>query len=157
MPEGRYRLKDIFSGLEEVEALRRCVVNPDLLKRILQETWVALTDEDGYMYVNDTDGSVVVGLDYLKNGDAKHLYLDVIHELVHVKQFLEGKNLFDRTYSYVDRPTEIEAYRCCIEEGRRIGMPEDEIAEYLYVEWVSRKEHARLLKTLGVKGVAAPT
>jgi len=157
MPEGRYRLKDIFSGLEEVEALRRCVVNPDLLNRILQETWVALTDEDGYMYVNDTDGSVVVGLDYLKNGDAKHLYLDVIHELVHVKQFLEGKNLFDRTYSYVDRPTEIEAYRCCIEEGRRIGMPEDEIAEYLYVEWVSRKEHARLLKTLGVKGVAAPS
>jgi len=111
---------------------------------------VTLTDEDGYMYVNDEDGSLVVGLDYLKTGDSKHLYLDVIHELVHVKQFLQGKNLFDDAYSYVDRPTEIEAYRCCVEEGRKIGMPEGEIAEYLYVEWITRKDHARLLKTLGV-------
>jgi len=103
------------------------------------------------MYVNDGDGSVVVGLEYLRTGDMKHLYLDVIHELVHVKQFLQGKELFDRAYSYVDRPTEIEAYQCCVEEGRRMGMPEHEIAEYLYVEWVSRRDHARLLKTLGVK------
>jgi len=111
---------------------------------------VTLTHEDGYMYVNDEDGSVVVGLNYLKTGDTNELYLDVIHELVHVKQYLQGKNLFDNAYSYVDRPTEIEAYRCCVEEGRRIGMPEDEIAEYLYVEWVSRRDHAKLLKTLGV-------
>ena len=151
---GRYRLREVFSGLEGVEALKKCVVNPGLLKRILEGTWVTLTEEDGYMYVNDEDGSVVVGLDYLKNGDTKHLYLDVIHELVHVKQFLEGKNLFDNAYSYVDRPTEIEAYRYCVEEGRKIGMPEDEIAEYLYVEWVSRKDHARLLQTLGVKSKA---
>jgi hypothetical protein len=24
------------------------------------------------------------------------------------------------------------------------------ITEYLYIEWVTRKEHARLLKTLGI-------
>jgi hypothetical protein len=155
--EGRYRLRDVFSGLEEVQPLAKCVGTPRLLKRILEETMVTLTDEDGYMYVNDGDGSVVVGLDYLKTGDTKELYLDVIHELVHVKQYLEGKNLFDNTYSYVDRPTEIEAYRCCVEEGRRIGMMEDEIAEYLYVEWVSRKDHARLLKTLGVSSGLAPS
>ena len=111
---------------------------------------MTLTDEDWYMYINDEDGSLVVGLDYLKTGDSKHLYLDAIHELVHVKQFLQGKNLFDHSYSYVDRPTEIEAYRCCVEEGRKIGMPESEIAEYLYVEWITRQDHARLLKTLGV-------
>jgi len=131
------------------------VGDSSLLKRILEKTWVTLTDEDSYMYVNDTDGSVVVGLDYLKTGDEGHLYLDIIHELVHVKQFLQGKELFDGSFSYVDRPTEIEAYRCCIEEGRNIGMSEDELAEYLYVEWVSRKDHARLLKTLGVGSVAS--
>ena len=120
------------------------------MKQILEETQVTLTDEDWYMYINDEDGSLVVGLDYLKTGDSKHLYLDAIHELVHVKQFLQGKNLFDHSYSYVDRPTEIEAYRCCVEEGRKIGMPESEIAEYLYVEWITRQDHARLLKTLGV-------
>lgn len=133
-----------------MEALEACVGDSKLLNRILERTWVSLTNEDGYMYVNDTDGSVVVGLDYLKSGDEGHLYLDIIHELVHVKQFLQGKELFDSSYSYVDRPTEIEAYRCCVEEGRKIGMSETELAEYLYVEWVSRKEHERLLKTLGV-------
>jgi len=150
LSKGRYRLRDVFSGLDEVEALAKCVGTQSLLRRILEETMVTLTDEDGYMYVNDADGSVVVGLNYLKTGDTKELYLDVIHELVHVKQYLQGKDLFDNAFSYVDRPTEIEAYRCCVEEGRRIGMPEDELAEYLYVEWVSRRDHAKLLKTLGV-------
>lgn len=103
------------------------------------------------MYVNDEDGSLVVGLEYLMTADARYLYLDVIHELVHVKQYLEGKELFDESYSYVDRLTEIEAYRCAVEEGRKIGMTDDDIAEYLYVEWITRKEHARLLKTLGVQ------
>ena len=150
LPEGRYRLGKVFSGLESVEPLKNCIGSTGVLKRILEETQVTLTGEDGYMYVNDEDGSLVVALDYLRTGDSKHLYLDVIHELVHVKQFLQGKNLFDDAYSYVDRPTEVEAYRCCVEEGRKIGMPEDEIAEYLYVEWITRKDHARLLKTLGV-------
>ncbi|MGP8070962.1 MAG: hypothetical protein ACLP5V_13845 [Candidatus Bathyarchaeia archaeon] len=150
LPEGRYRLDKVFSGLESVEPLKNCIGSTGVLKRLLEETQVTLTDEDGYMYVNDEDGSLVVALDYLRTGDSKHLYLDVIHELVHVKQFLQGKNLFDDSYSYVDRPTEIEAYRCCVEEGRKIGMSEDEIAEYLYVEWITRKDHARLLKTLGV-------
>ena len=150
LSEGKYKLSDVFSGIEDVRALAKCVGNVRLLRRIMEDTCVTLTDEDGYMYVNDEDGSVVVGLDYLRTGDARHLYLDIIHELVHVKQYLEGKNLFDNTYAYVDRPTEIEAYQCCVEEGRRIGMAEDEIAEYLYVEWVSRKDHARLLRTLRV-------
>ena len=150
LSKGRYRLRDVFSGLDEVEALAKCVGTQSLLRRILEETMVTLTDEDSYMYVNDEDGSVVVGLNYLRTGDTRELYLDVIHELVHVKQYLQGKDLFDNAYSYVDRPTEIEAYRCCVEEGRRIGMPEDELAEYLYVEWVSRRDHAKLLKTLGV-------
>lgn len=157
LPEGRYRLGEVFSGLDEVKALQKCVGNPSILNRILDETWVTLTDEDGYMYVNDEDGSVVVGLEYLRTGDTRHLYLDVIHELVHVKQFLEGKNLFDHSYSYVDRPTEIEAYRCCVEEGRKLGMPEDEIAEYLYVEWITRKDHAKLLKRLGVNTKQRPS
>jgi len=151
LPEGNYSLRDVFSGLEDVEALVKCVGDQLKLKRILDGTRVTLKDEDGYMYVNDEDGSLVVGLEYLKSGEEAHLYLDVIHELVHVKQFLQGRDLFDHKYSYVDRPTEIEAYRCCIEEGRKIGMSEGAIAEYLYVDWITKADHARLLKTLRVK------
>ena len=148
---GSYNLREMFSGLEDVEPLIKCVGDTSMLKRMLDRTRVTLRDEDGYMYVNDEDGSLVVGLEYLKSGQLNHLYLDVIHELVHVKQFLQGRNLFDERYRYVDRPTEIEAYGCCVEEGRKMGMSEEEIAEYLYVEWITWKDHARLLRTLGVK------
>jgi hypothetical protein len=148
---GSYNLREIFSGLEYVEPLIKCVGDTSMLKQMLDRTRVTLKDEDGYMYVNDEDGSLVVGLEYLKSGQLNHLYLDVIHELVHVRQFLQGRNLFDERYRYVDRPTEIEAYRCCVEEGRKMGMSEEAIAQYLYVEWITKKEHARLLKTLGVK------
>jgi hypothetical protein len=152
LPEGSYGLRAVFSGLDDVEPLIKCMGGPSTLKQILDRTRVTLKEEDGYMYVNDEDGSLVVGLEYLKSGKAVHLYLDVIHELVHVKQFLEGRNLFDNRYTYVDRPTEIEAYQCCVEEGRKIGMSEGAIAEYLYVEWISKADHTRLLKALRVKG-----
>ena len=153
LSEGNYKLAEVFSGLEEVEPLIKCVGNESSLRQILDRTRVTLKNEDGYMYVNDEDGSLVVGLDYLRTGEEVHLYLDVIHELVHVKQFLQGLDLFDSRYSYVDRPTEIEAYRCCVEEGRKIGMSEEAIAEYLYVEWITKADHARLLRALRVKRV----
>ena len=151
LPLGRYRLKEVFTGIEEAESLRTCIGNHGLMDKILEETYVSLVPERGYMYVNDEDGSLVVGADYLRTASVNYLYLDVIHELVHIKQYLQGKNLFDENYSYVDRPTEIEAYKCSVEEARRIGMDEDILAEYIYVEWISRKDHARLLKTLGVR------
>jgi hypothetical protein len=37
-----------------------------------------------------------------------------------------------------------------VKEARKIGMTDDAIAEYLYVEWITRSAHARLLKTLGI-------
>ena len=151
LPEGRYRLREVFSGFEDSAALKRCVGRPQVHKKIIDDTYITLTPDPGYMYVNDEDGSIIVGLEYLKTADTRYLYLDLIHELVHIKQFLEGKELFDKSYSYVDRPTEIEAYQCAVEEGRKIGMDDDAIAEYLYVEWVTRKEHSRLLRTLGVR------
>lgn len=150
LPEGRYRLREVFSGLGEAESLTAYVGSSAQLRRILEETDVTLTQDTSYMYVNDGDGSLVVGLGYLQTADAHYLYLDVIHELAHVKQHLDGRELFDENYSYVDRPTEIEAYQCTVKEARKIGMADDAIAEYLYVEWITRKEHARLLKTLGV-------
>ena len=51
----------------------------------------------------------------------------------------------------MDRPTEIEAYALVVEEARAMGLPEDKIAEYLYVEWASPKDHERLCRRLGVK------
>ena len=134
-----------------METLNRYVGDPFLLGKILEATEVTVTAQADYMHVNDMDGSLFVGLEYLRNGELRHLYLDIIHELIHIRQYLEGKELFDEKFSYVDRPTEIEAYQCAVDEARKIGMSEDAIADYLYVEWITTKEHQRLLKVLGVR------
>jgi len=77
--------------------------------------------------------------------------LDILHELVHIRQWHDGKELWDRRYSYVDRPTEVEAYKFAVEVARKLGMPDREIADYLRVEWTSREEHERLCRRLGVR------
>ncbi len=151
LPAGRYILPQVFAGLEDVQTLNKCIHDSALLRRILGQTELTLTaNGTRYMHVNDEDGSLVVGLKYLRDADERYLYLDIIHELIHVRQYFEGRELFDDEYNYADRPTEIEAYQYTVEEGRRLGMTDEEIARYLYVEWISGKEFARMLETLGV-------
>ena len=148
---GSYKLPQIFNGLENVPVLKKCINDPSMLQNILLETNVTLTsDGTRYMHVDDEDGRIVVALNYLREADDRYLYLDIIHELIHVKQFLDGKELFDNSFDYVSRPTELEAYRCVVEEGRRLGMTDDDLIRYLYVEWISESEFARMLNTLGV-------
>ena len=78
------------------------------------------------------------------------IYLDLIHELVHVKQLMEGKKLLDRHYIYVNRPTEIEAFRFTVEEARRIGLSEEQICEYLRTEHMSDEDFRMLTGTLNI-------
>src|SRR5256885_9554778 len=103
------------------------------------------------MYVVAAGGNVMAVLEYLKRGGEKNVYLDVPPELTHIRQWHAGKELWDRRYNYVDRPTEIEAYQVAVDEARRLGMTDREIAEYLRVEWTSREEHERLCHHLGVR------
>ena len=118
---------------------------------MLNELKVEFTTRWGYMSVSEQDGHLIVSTYYLRNGDEREIYLDVIHELVHVKQFMQGKKLFDEHFEYVHRPTEIEAYSRAVEEARRIGMTEEEIYEYLKTEWMSENDVKKLAKILGVK------
>jgi hypothetical protein len=146
---GEFLLPQVFTGVESAKALEP-VLGPDLATE-LSSVKVTVSAEDLYAYVSDEDGRLVVGLEHITSSDPKVVYLDVVHELVHVKQFREGLDLYDRRYRYVDRPTEVEAYRVAVEEARRIGMPEAEIFDYLHVEWISSEEHRRLARRLGVE------
>jgi len=92
----------------------------------------------------------------LNEGNMVDIYLDVIHELVHVKQFMEGKELFDSDYAYIERPTEVEAYRHAVKEARRLGMTDERICEYLKTEWMNDDDLQRLAKTVGVKLTQTP-
>ena len=103
------------------------------------------------MGVSNDDGHLIISAQYLKNGDIVDIYLDIIHELVHVKQFMDGKELFNRNYSYVERPTEVEAYRYAVEEARNIGLSDDRIRDYLKTEWMSDEDLKKLTKVLKIQ------
>lgn len=147
---GKHAILDVFLGLDRSEAFR-AIFDDGLRADVLTNCRIDVVPEDMYMYIDDDAGNVVAGLGYLRDGDEQILYLDVLHELTHVRQWHEGKELWDRRYNYVDRPTEIEAYQVAVHEARRLGMTDRQIAEYLRVEWTSREEHERLCKHLGVR------
>lgn len=144
------RFTDRFKGFEKVAAVR-ALFGPrtaQVLRALRVEYFSARW---GYMGVSDADGHLMVSTHYLAHGSPRDIYLDVVHELVHVKQFKEGKELFPDGFEYVDTPGEIEAYRHCIEEGRRLGMTDAQLYEYLKVEWVSEKDVRRLARHVGVR------
>lgn len=145
---GSFPFLDIFTGFESLEVVRSMF--DGRTDKVLAQLRVDVQARPGYLRVDDETGNIVISRDYLKSGEERHLHLDVVHELVHVRQFIEGKELFDRRYAYVDRPTEIEAYRTCIEEGRKLGMKDDELTEYLRVEWITEEEFGRLLSSVGI-------
>lgn len=146
---GRHRFGELFTGFEKLPAVRS--IFGDETESVLQRLRVDVQSRWGYLRVDDETGNIVISGEYLKKGEERHIYLDVVHELVHVKQFMEGRELFDSRYSYVDRPTEIEAYRVCVEEAKRIGMKDGEIVEYLKIEWVTEEEFGRLVSSVGVR------
>ncbi len=143
------RFPDLFQGFERVEAVRQ-IFGPRT-KQTLKDVRILLSPRRGYLHVDNDTGDIIVSAPYLKTAAEREFYLDLIHELVHVRQFKEGKDLFDNKYSYVDRPTEIEAYALTVEEARRIGMTEPEIVDYLEVEWVDGDEFKRLLNAVGIR------
>jgi len=144
-----YPFTDYFKGFEKVEAVRQ--IFGEQTEATLRNLQVAFTWLPGYMWINTEDGSLVVSSRYMNNGNRTDIYLDLIHELVHVKQFMEGKQLFDAEYDYADRPTEIEAYQHAVQEARRLGLNDERICDYLKTEWMSHKELRKLARTLNVR------
>lgn len=138
---------DYFKGFEKVEAVKGIfgVQTEEVLKNLKVEFVLF-----GYMGVDGANGHLMVNERYLNSGDKTDIYLDIVHELCHVKQWLDGKELFDERYDYVDRPTEVEAYRYTVLEAKRLGLSDDQILCYLQTEWISDQELERLVKNMGI-------
>jgi len=143
-----HQFTDYFKGFEKVKIVRELF--GEKTEQVLRDLKVEFIPVGGYMGVSNVDGHIVVNSRYLRNGRRVDIYLDVIHELVHVKQFMSGKELFDAHYEYVERPTEVEAYRCAVEEAKRLGLSDEEICEYLKTEWMSKEDLKRLAKKLNL-------
>lgn len=138
---------DYFKDFEKVKAVKGIFgeKTEEVLSKLKVEfTWF------GYMGVDNSDGHLMVNERYLNTGNKTDIYLDVVHELCHVKQWMEGRELFDPNYDYVDRPTEVEAYRYTVHEAKRLGLSEEQILVYLKTEWMSKQDLKRLVKNIGV-------
>ena len=143
------RFTDYFKGFEKVEAVKE--IFSDNTEKVLKNLKVEFNSRSGYMGVSNDDGHLMVSALYLRTGDERDIYLDIIHELVHVRQFMKGIQLHDHRYNYSNRPTEIEAYAHTAKEARRIGMTEKEIYEYLKTEWMTDSDVNELAGFLNVK------
>lgn len=146
-----YGFMDYFKNMEKAEAVRR--IFGENTEGVLRNLKVEFTWIGGYMWVNGENGHLMISSRYLDSGDKIDIYLDLIHELVHISQFMKGQELFDEHYNYIDRPTEVEAYRYAVEEARRLGLPDERICQYLKTEWMSRQDLKRLAATLKVNCV----
>lgn len=139
---------EVFAGFEAIQAVKGLF--GQATEEVISKLKVSLDSPRGYLRVDGETGDVIINPEYLKTGQEKHLYLDVIHELAHVRQFREGKELYDRRFPYFERPTEIEAYRVAVQEARRIGMDKEEIVDYLRVEWVTEEEFMRFVSMMRI-------
>jgi hypothetical protein len=150
VPIALHGFTDFFKGFDQIPAVRS--IFGEETEKVLRSLKVEFfSSKFGYMGVSDEDGHLIVSAYYLREGDLVSKYLDVIHELVHVRQFREGKPLFDENYEYHNRPSELEAYKLAIAEGRRLGMSDKELFDYLKVDWMNEDEVRKLAKNLAVK------
>lgn len=164
---GRYPLLDAFRGFERAPPFRKYPGDDRGVLRVARGAWIILSDGPGWMYVaprrtppevralgfrmeETEDDAIVVSSSYLRNGPLLDLYLDLLHEFLHVLQRRNGRELWPRRLSYADRPTEVEAYAFSIAEARRLGVPDTYLRKYLEVPWMSRREYHHLLRNVGV-------
>jgi len=148
---GRYKVADAFPDIRKEPILIEIFGNEKTVDEVFKSIDINIIDAPHYMNVNNENGTINIGLGHLRNSDDEVLYLDILHELCHVKQQREGAVLYRRDIPYVDWPTEIEAYEIAVKVARRMGMTDREIENYLYVEWASPQDNAKLAKRLNVK------
>lgn len=168
VPVGRHPLLAVFPGLDQLPPAVR--LEPDAGRRtvLFEETCVEIVDQDLWMYVSPWDvpknarrewrpvmsahgkDCIVVGQSHLCESAEMVLFMDIFHELCHVVQRRDGANLWEPGVRYVERWTEIEAYRFVVREARELGADDPFLREYLQVEWISPAEHRSLLEQVGV-------
>lgn len=153
---------EVFKGFERVQAVRD-VFGEDTEAVIGRLQVVLIPSRYMYMGVSDQDGNLAVGTYHLKHSDLRVLYLDVVHELFHVGQYMRNKEWFGKEHQkyltkngfdvslYYKSPIEIPAYRHAAIEAKRIGMTHDEIAEYLKIGPVDPKVFAGFLMAVGLQ------
>ncbi len=167
VPPGRHPLLAVFPGLDTLPPAKRLEPDPAKRSRLFEETCVEIVDADMWMYVAPWDlppafrgrwkpvltpgtDCIVVGKGHLQDSPEIMLFMDIYHELCHVRQRQGGANLWEPGVSYVKRWTEVEAYRFVVNEARTLHVSTDFLRDYLKVEWITDAEPRELRSELKV-------
>jgi len=141
-PAGRFPLLRVFRGLERTVPFRKYPGDDRATRAIARHTWANVTEGPGWMYVapprtppevraagfrmvESRDDEIVVARSHLANSPPMDVYLDVLHEFLHILQRKRGRELWPGRIPYVDRPTEVEAYAFSVAEARRLGVSDE--------------------------------
>jgi hypothetical protein len=154
---------DYFEGFDKVGAVR--AVFGEETEAVLSRLKIGfISNKRMYMGIRDDDGNISVGTYHLRHSDKHVLYLDIVHELFHIKQWMRDQDYFheehmkfmrDRSLYYVS-PIEVPAYRHTVREAERLGMHHEEIAEYLKMMPVPPKVFADFLEEMEIRRSAGP-
>jgi hypothetical protein len=129
---------DYFRGFENVAAVR--AVFGDKTEEVLARLRLGfMSNKWAYMGIRDHDGNISVGTYHLRHSDKHVLYLDIVHELFHIGQWMKDKEWFTAEHErfmgrfelYWVSPIEVPAYKHAVAEAERLGMPREELIEYL--------------------------
>jgi hypothetical protein len=171
---GNYPLLEVFPGFAEVPPFADYPGTLRKRRSAVKGTTIQVVDERAWMYVAPYEAPpwagkygwkpftspadcIVVGKRHLSKSPSMIVYLDILHEFTHILQRRAGRELWNIEQGYVDSPTEIEAYRFSIAEARRLGVSDSFLRNYLKVEWVSARDHQKLLKNVGVDSSRRPS
>lgn len=144
LPAGLHPYLKVFPGALESPGLVRICPNPDDRRRLVEEALVEIKRGGGFAYVDVERPAIVLAEEYYRTGTDIDLYLDMLHEVTHIRQHHEGRDLWDERFAYVDRITEIEGYAVAVEEGRRLGMTDEDVITHLSNPWMDEEDVRRL-------------
>ena len=141
-----YRL--LLPRFEESPAARRIETPAIPIGPLIDSARVKIKKGEGYLYVDVKIPAITLIEDYYRRANPLDLYLDLAHELTHLRQLAEGRNIWDHSLHYVDRPTEIEGFAVAVEEGIRLGLTEEQVIQHLSNPWLDDDEVDRLRKNI---------
>lgn len=144
LPAGLHPYLRIFPRAAESPGLARIEPDPKRRGELLQHCLVDIKPGPGFAYVDVETPAIVLAEEYYRNGTDLDLYLDMLHEIAHIRQHHEGRDLWDERYAYVDRITEVEGYAVAVEEGRRLGMDDAEVIAHLSNPWMDAEDVRKL-------------
>lgn len=145
LPRGVHRYADLLPLAIQSPAMRRIESSRHPHVQLVDGARVRIQGGRGFAWV-DIDVPCIVLTDfYYRRGAALDLYLDLLHELTHMRQLAEGLDLWDEGTPYVDRITEIEGYAVAVEEGRRLGMSDEQVIRHLSNPWMTAGDVKRLI------------